>query len=196
MWKLWQKIVRAFLINFDVINENDLNNILNMPDPKEKPIVLSSKDRNFWNGFVDYVEKKGLKGSADLDKRDLGLSKKLFDEYAKGAYTYEEFIPTVQQSIADYRNTAIQKARRGEIQIPGVDYTNKAQPVDVGDEALKNMFMSGLSDVDGWAGSRTTAWRFPREQVLDAKTQAVLPQANLVYEELAPSKYKAVAKTP
>lgn len=167
-----------------------------MPDPKEKAKILSSQDRSFWNGFVDFVDKKGLKGSPDLDKRDLGLSKKLFDEYSKGAYNYDEFVPTVQQSIADYRNTAIQKARRGEIQIPGVDYTNKANPVDVGDEALNSMFMAGLSNVDGWAGSRTTSWRFPREQVLDAKTQQVLPQANLVYEELAPSKYKAVAKTP
>jgi len=168
-----------------------------MPDPKT-PKQLSPQDRNFWNGFVDYVEKKGLKGSPDLDKRDLGLSRKLFDEYAQSSdapYSYEEFVPTVQQSISDYRNTAIQKARRGEIQIPGVDYvTNKTTPVDVGDEALKSMFMSGLSDVDGWAGSKTTSWRFPREAVLDIKTAKPLPQANAVYDELEPNKYKSVAK--
>lgn len=165
-----------------------------MPDPKNANL-LSPQDRSFWNGFVDYVEKKGLKGSPDLDKRDLGLSKTLFDEYAKevkSPYKYEEFVPAVQQNIADYRNTAIEKARRGEIQIPGVDYTNKASVVDVGDEALKSMFMSGLSDVDGWAGSRTTSWRFPRQEVLNSKTMKPMNQPNAVYEELKPSTYKSL----
>lgn len=154
--------------------------------------ILSSKDREFWNGFVDYVESKGLKGSVDLDKRDLGLSKRLFDEYAKGAKNYEEFVPSVQQSISDYRNSAIQKARRGEITLPGIDYTNKARPVDVGDEALKSMFMSGLSDVDGWAGSKTTSWRFPRETVLDKSTGSLLKKNNEVYEDLSPKTYKSI----
>lgn len=130
-------------------------------EPRQDPTGLDAKDRAFWNGFVRYVQQKGYRGSPELDRRDLSLSKKLFAEYNslnKGAYDYDRFVPMVQQHIADYRQKAIENIKAGKSGIVG--YTGDPTKFD-----FDNKFMMGLSAVDGWAGSKTTAWRFPNEKV-------------------------------
>lgn len=154
-----------------------------MGNPNQ-PIKL--EDRQFWNGFVDYLDKKGMKGSADLDKRDVQLSKRLFDEYnqqQKTSYDYNEFIPKVQSFIKDYRDKAIEGVKGGTIKLPG--YEGQA------DYDFDNNFMQGLSNVDGFAGSKTTSWKFPNEAVVDQSTNRELAK-NQLYAELEASKYKKV----
>ncbi len=126
---------------------------------------LDVNEQQYWNNFVGYVDKAGYKGNPDLDVRDKGLSKQLFDKYSQENnlnLNYDEFIPRLQTHIKSQRDKVIEAARQGRAQIPGmVEYFDRAKPVDIGDAELERQFMSGLSKIDGWAGSKTTSYRFP-----------------------------------
>lgn len=126
---------------------------------------LTPGEMQFWNGYVDYVASKGYKGSPDLDVRDKGISKNLYDEYAKTqnfATPYDHFIPAVQSNIKQQRQDLIDQARQGKAVIDGmINKFGVGNHLDIGDEQLNQKFMSGLSQVDGWAGSKTTSYKFP-----------------------------------
>lgn len=133
---------------------------INAIDPT-KPI--SPQDRQYWNGFVDYVAQKGYTGSPKLDERTSKLSRMLFDEYNrsnKGNYSYDEFVPSIQREIASYRNNAIDQIKKNNLKVTNDDgslYTG-----NINDYDFEKNYMQGLSNVDGWAGSRTTSWKFPK----------------------------------
>ena len=154
-----------------------------MQDPNQIPGgSLNANDRAFWNGFVQYVQKKGLKGSPELDKRDLNLSKKLFSEYSaanNAAYDYDTFVPQVQQHISDYRNKAIEQIKTGKAQLPGYNNDPKFD--------FDANFMSGLSAVDGWAGSKTTSWQFPQEKMVvkDPNGNKVKELPNAIFQDIS-----------
>ena len=124
---------------------------------------FTQEDRDYWNGFVDYVDKKGYKGSTELDKKDLGLSKKLFEEYSGGTKKYEEFVPSAQGAMSQYREESLKQIRSG-----AVAYKGKEED-----------FMPGLSTVDGWAGSKTTSWKFPVNKIKGTTKE------NTVYNKMA-----------
>ena len=50
-----------------------------MGDPT--PQVVDNKLRGEWNGFLDYLDKKGVRGNPSLDKGGLGMQ--MFDDYVK-----------------------------------------------------------------------------------------------------------------
>lgn len=133
----------------------------NMAIDPTKP--LGNNDRQFWNGFVDYVAQRGYAGSPKLDERNTKLSRTLFDEYNRlnnGTYQYDTFIPSIQKDIAAYRNNAINEIKKNNLRVTNDDgslYTGKIDDYD-----FDNNYMQGLSNVDGWAGSRTTSWKFPK----------------------------------
>lgn len=113
---------------------------------------LTSADRTYWNGYVNYLETKGLKGSALLDSRSTELSKKMFNTYSKEqgrTIDYTFFVTLVQVDIAEYRTKALSQIHSGKATFAGAD----------------SEFMSGLSVIDGWAGSKTTSYKFPSETV-------------------------------
>lgn len=151
--------------------------------PDGGAVTLTPQQRAFWNKYVDFLESKGLKGSAKLDQRDTGLSRKLFEEFnnlSKAGYMYDAFIPQVQQSIADYRNQAIELFKEG-----------KANYIMQKDDPDYENFMKGLSTVDGWAGSKTTSWKFPDETIIGTD------QKNILYKnggETPEDYYKVNAK--
>lgn len=152
-------------------------------DPPQDPTGLDARDRAYWNGFVKYVQQKGLKGSPQLDRRDLSLSKKLFAEYNvlnKGDYDYDRFVPMVQQHIADYRKKAIENILAGKSGIK--DYNGDPAKYD-----FDGRFMTGLSSVDGWAGSKTTSWSFPNEKVpvTDQHGKKVREERNTVFDNIS-----------
>lgn len=126
---------------------------------------IDNSQMEFWNGFVDYIDQKGYRGNTELDNRDKGLSKTLFNDYAKTknfTQSYDEFIPTVQTALQQKRKDLIQTARAGKANINGmVEYFGTEKPLDIGDEELEKRFMPGMSQIDGWAGSRTTTYKFP-----------------------------------
>lgn len=125
--------------------------------------TISNNDRQFWNGFVDYVAQRGYAGSPRLDERSTKLSRLLFDEYNrtnKGNYAYDTFIPAIQTDISNYRNNAINEIKKGNIKVTNDD--GSLYRGNINDYDFDNNYMQGLSNVDGWAGSRTTSWKFPK----------------------------------
>src|SRR5438045_4203518 len=87
--------------------------------PEDEPIKeLSPAQRMEWNRYVDFVSKKGYKGSPELDKKDTGLAKSLFDEFTKLNPTtplkYED-VKSVQMEMSQLKNAAQGfAARRGD----------------------------------------------------------------------------------
>lgn len=135
--------------------------------------LVDQQGRMFWNGFIDHIDSKGYKGSPKLDERSTGLSRQLFDDYAKGSpYTYDEFVPKVQRSFAKYRSNVIELHKAGKAHLNGRKVSTE--------EELAG-FMSDLSNIDGWAGSKTTSRRFAREEILDKKTRKSTGKPNDAY---------------
>jgi hypothetical protein len=110
-------------------------------DPKE----LTPQQRKEWNAYVDYLEKKGYKGSPQLDKKDTGLATGLFNQFKKENPNISlslDHIKTVQTEMESLANAARNfEARRGNPNAPQI--------------------MAGTSKVDGWPGSKTTSFKFP-----------------------------------
>lgn len=146
------------------VNKKDINTTTNSSAESKTYSTLDSQDRSTWNGFVDFVDSKGMKGSPTLDDRNQNISRGLWDEYStsKGINkSYDEFIPTVQYNISEYRNRAIERMKSGEMNLS--NFTR--EQLNAPDFDWNKNFMQGLSDIDGWAGSRTTSWKFPSETV-------------------------------
>lgn len=160
-----------------------------MPDNPKKtisPKALSSEDRAFWNSYIDHLEKKGLKGSPKLDAAD--LSRAEFDAYVQQSgkpYNYDEFIPSVQAGIIDYRNRAIENIKNGAATWSGYK----------GDGNFDG-FMANLSALDGLAGQYTTGYKFPAEviPVKNLTTGVVDQKARNTTYDLEPSKFKRMSK--
>ena len=104
-------------------------------DPVNEPV--DNKLRSDWNGFLDHLDKKGLRGKPSLDKQGLGLQ--LFDEYVKNnpaTSLSRKRIPDVRNEILKYRNEAIQNAKSGKATIDNystfmksaIDNENSANP--------------------------------------------------------------------
>jgi hypothetical protein len=119
----------------------------------QKP-PLTPQEKVQWNGFIDYLDKQGLRGSTALDNRDTGLGAKLMAQYQKvnPAFnlTYDR-VGDVQQDLQDYRKQLIDKYKSGKAQA---------------DSGIKSPdeIMSGLSPVDGWLGSKTSSYKYPTAQ--------------------------------
>ena len=120
------------------------------PTPKK----LTSTQMQHWNGFVDFLDSKGYKGSKDFDNKDQRLGQLAMDAYKKQnpdfSVTYAD-IPAVQQGILETRQHAINQFKTGKAKLKegldsGKDYEN---------------FMPNLSNPDGWLGSKTSAHKFP-----------------------------------
>lgn len=119
------------------------------PGDGQTPVApLPPNLRPEWNKFIDFVEAKGMKGNKLLDDRNTALGKQLMQEYLKtnpkSPLTYD-VIPSVQQSLQEYRAKSLQEIRSGKAQFDGKE----------------EEFMPGLSKVDGWLGSKTSSYKFP-----------------------------------
>lgn len=124
----------------------------------DSTLYKSGKEsRAYWNGFVDFLQTKNLKGSKELDKRSTLLSESLFNEYNtlnNKKVDYTKFIILVQTCIKKYREDALIEIHAGRTFC---------------DIKSDDEFMVGLSKIDGFAGSKTTSWKFPVEIIINTK---------------------------
>ena len=107
-----------------------------------------------WNSFLDYVDKKGYKGSKELDMGDHKLSQSLFDDYKKdnpNAQLDYSYVLPIQQEIKNYRDRTIEDFKTGKAKINSSAGDNYEH------------YMEGLSNPDGWFGSKTSSWKFPKQ---------------------------------
>jgi hypothetical protein len=128
------------------------------PAPKEKtPVKVDNTLRQAWNQYVDWLDKKGLKGHPSLDHDNLSF--KMLDEYKKEnpdtPLTKDMIIP-IQQEFSKYRDYALKQVDAGKAALaPGT---------------TKDTFLSALSTVDGIPGQRTTSYKFPLGYMKDMNT--------------------------
>lgn len=122
------------------------------------PPGLTPLQRNQWNQFIDYLDKQGVKGSPLLDQRDKNLGQYYFQKFASTnpgiTITYKD-VPRVQQELQDYRNGIIGQWKTGKVQIPDVKAEDEIMP--------------GLSQADGWLGSKTSSYKYPTASVTTVK---------------------------
>jgi hypothetical protein len=112
----------------------------------------SPDDRRKWNQFLDYLDKKGVGGSKDLDEKDQSLGKKYLDQYNKDNpkdAVPEDFIPKAQ-----YENYLIRK--KGSF--PGLSDEQSKYAFGNLASAYKN---KAISAVDSWLGSVTSKQYYP-----------------------------------
>ena len=113
---------------------------------------LTPAQRQMWNGFVDYLEKTGYKGSKMLDDKNTALGGKLIEQYKtinpEFSLDYNA-VKQVQQDLQDYRQQSLNRIKAGKAQFDGKEED----------------FMPGLSKIDGWLGSKTSSWKFPEARL-------------------------------
>jgi hypothetical protein len=126
---------------------------------KDKNIPpITNQNRADWNQYVDYLDKKGLKGSSFLDKGDNAI--KAINDYRKvnpNTTITPELITPIQNDFSNYRDYALNQVSNGKAQLaPGVN---------------KDNFLSALSIVDGIPGQRTTSYKFPVGYMTDMNSK-------------------------
>lgn len=140
----------------------------------KKPIVdgeqnqpINNNIRNAWNLYVQWLDKKGLKGNTQLDTNNMGNN--LLAQYIKENPTTPlklELIKPIQQDFINLRNYALNRIKQGK------DYFQQG--------VNEENFMQNLSDADNYAGSKTTSHTFPLEymKTVEPQTQQVLKVEN------------------
>lgn len=136
---------------------------INTTGGDDPPSGLTPQQMADWNKYVSYVEKRGYKGSKDLDKKETGLARKLLDDFIKetpGVSIKYDDVKKVQQEMIRLRDQAQAfEARRGNPNASKV--------------------MSGTSSIDGWPGSKTTSFMFPDMQTRQFVDGSLVEQKNL-----------------
>jgi hypothetical protein len=122
---------------------------------------LTNEEKQYWNGFVDYLDKQGYKGSTALDNRNMSLGQNLLKKYNEmrpsNAVKYED-IARVQADLQNYRANLVDQWKKGKAQSDQVKTENDIMP--------------GLSKVDNWLGSKTSSYKFPTAVLtVNGKTQ-------------------------
>jgi hypothetical protein len=128
-------------------------------DPDESSYVApkgykpSTPDqRKRWNQFLDFLDKKGVGGSKDLDARDKALGKKYLEEYNKAnpdSAIAEDFIP-----VAQYESYLIRRKN----EFPGLTKEQGKRAFSGLSEAFRTR---PISAVDSWLGSYTSKQYYP-----------------------------------
>lgn len=113
---------------------------------------ISPQMRQDWNGFLDYLDKKGVGGSAALDKRDQSLGLTYLNQYRKENPTTSitpDIIPQIQ-----YDQYLL---RKGDA-YPGLN----SEQLKYVRNGLNPAYMArAVSDTDGWLGSLTSKQYYP-----------------------------------
>jgi len=120
------------------------------PPSNYKPLTV--QQRKDWNDFLDYLEKEGIGGKTDLDKRDQALGLKYLQKYrAMNPKTMvtPDMIPSVQ-----YEQYML---RKGD-SFPGL----KPEELAYIRKGLNPAFLNKpVSPVDSWLGSLTSRQYYP-----------------------------------
>lgn len=112
--------------------------------------VLSNKNRQDWNEYITWLRSKGLAGNPALDRNGYGIQvlQQYIKQNPKTSLTVD-LVQPIQEDFSNYRNYALQQIKSGK--------STFANGVN------ENNFMQSLSQLDNYAGSKTTSHIFPRE---------------------------------
>jgi hypothetical protein len=128
---------------------------------KDDPPPLTPKQRQDWNTYVDWLDKKGMKGHPDLDKKDISFQ--YLDQFIKENPSTSLSRDTVKPIQDEMTNLAINSralaARKND---PNAD-----------------KLMQGTSISDGIPGSRTTRFKFPEMVMNQYRNNSLTSSQNL-----------------
>lgn len=117
---------------------------------QQPPPGLTPAQKASWNKFIDFVAMQNMANNPILDQRNKQVGMSLLQKFnfanPKDALP-TDIIPTVQQSLQDYRTDLVGQWKAGKI---------KSDEVKKEDDIMPN-----LSVVDGWPGSKTLSHKFP-----------------------------------
>lgn len=133
----------------------------------------NAQQRNNWNTFLDFLAKKGMGGSPELDKRDRTRGLELLNEFNKANPANKvdpSFLPVVQ-----YESTMIRRHGR----LPGFTQEQNEYLFKNLADKYKNY---PTSKVDNWLGSHSSQQYYPRYKRQDAGKPDMLYDAD--YESL------------
>lgn len=129
-----------------ITNEDDLKEAIGHEEEKQ----VTNQQRQDWNQYIQYLQKRKLAGDPSLDTNNLGknMLAKYIKENPNTSLTVDSVIP-IQKDFANYRQWAIDNIKKGKGEFaPGTNEGN---------------FMQELSRVDGIPGQYTTRHQFPKE---------------------------------
>ena len=121
-------------------------------DPPKDYKPLSVVQRKNWNDFLDYLQKEGVGGSKDLDKRDQTLGLTYLNKYNK-----ENPDKAIDPGMIDDIQYDQYQLRKGD-SFPGL----KPEELNYVRKGLNPTYLSRpVSDVDSWLGSLTSREYYP-----------------------------------
>lgn len=136
-------------------------------DKKEggKEPQMTNEIRKGWNDYVNFLDKKGLKGKPELDKNGYGFQ--VLEEYRKenpNTPITKEMIPVIQKEFSNYRDWSLKRIKEGKAGFaPGVTEDN---------------YMQSLSIVDGIPGQLTSRVSFPDSYIQTMENGKVISKEN------------------
>lgn len=116
--------------------------------------TVDNKLRTDWNAYLQWLDKKGLKGHQSLDKNDLGGQ--MIDQYRKenpATSVSREAVVPLQKDFKNYRAWVLDNVVNKKL------VNGKKQQLAPG--TTPENFMTDLSDPDGISGQFTTRHSFP-----------------------------------
>ena len=121
-------------------------------DEKPTPKV-DNKLREDWNMFLDYLDKKGIRGNPTLDAGGLGY--KLYDQYVKetpNTTLSRATLPIIRGEMTKYRQWVLDEAKAGRARLPE----------GLKEEDFMKHILANESTADPlYPGSQLTATKFP-----------------------------------
>src|ERR1700744_6637484 len=121
-------------------------------DPPKGYKPLSVVDRKNWNDFLDYLQKEGVGGNTDLDKRDQTIGIQYLAKYNKE--NPDKAIDPKQIVNIQYEQYML---RKGD-SFPGL----KPEELNYIRKGLNPAYLSRpISDTDSWLGSLTSREYYP-----------------------------------
>lgn len=122
------------------------------PEKKEEPKepVIDDKVKQDWNNYLDWLDKKGMRGKPELDKG--GVGNNLFKQYIKenpSTSLTDKHIPGIRKAYLDLRNDRLKEIESGKGTYKGdvstfmkhiVDNEKSADPNYVGQHLTQTRF--------------------------------------------------------
>lgn len=120
------------------------------PDNETKE-TASEQLKEDWNGFLNWLDKKGMKGKPELDKGDLG--NQLFRQYIKetpGTSLSEKSIPAIRKAYTELRNDRLKEIQEGKGNYEGSP-----------ESFMKHIVLNEQTENPNYVGQHLTQTMFP-----------------------------------
>lgn len=149
----------------------------------EEPIPVQLKED--WNAYLNWLDKKGMKGKPELDKG--GLGNKLFEQYLKenpNTTLSVEQIPNIRKAYLQMREQGLKDYKEGKM-----SFSSGTTP----ENYMKHIVLNEQTENPNYVGQHLTQTPFPGQKfsIKDKKTGQVIKE---VSTSQRPSSMEATTK--